>query len=36
MDELAGSMVVPFSSDEGGVWPASTIVASDTAAWASL
>src|SRR5580692_47531 len=34
--ELAGSTVVPFSRDDGGVLPASRIVAMTTASWASL
>src|SRR6202040_2769150 len=36
MLELAGSTVVPFSRDDGGVWPASRIVARATESWASL
>src|SRR5580692_500342 len=36
MLESAGSTVVPFSSDAGGVWPASRMRAMDAASWASL
>ena len=35
MLESAGSVVVPFTSDDGGVCPASRIVASATAACVS-
>src|SRR4029077_4925178 len=35
-DAFVGSVVVPFTSAAGGVWPALSMLASATAAWASM